>query len=391
MHYPGSVYLNDQTGNFENRTPVLKNILDSFQPDLLLVCELENNDGANQILNNALQTEDNRYNKANFTPNQSSTDTSLQQLVFYNQHLMTLVDQSVITTTIRDINHYNFQLNTNAEEIHLHVFVGHLKSSTGTDNVNARYEMVQQFTNYLQQIPANSYVIFGGDFNLYRSSESGYQEILDPTNAIVLVDPINSPGTWSGNASFQNIHTQSPLTTNSHFRTSGGSWEGITGGMDDRFDFLMISQNMTNNGSLHYVTDTYASYGNNGNCYNLDINNTDCTGIYSQELRNSLHNMSDHLPVVMKLESNYTLSIEQNQLQNFIQFTSSNVANNEIHIKLSDNFLQTKYQIINQLGQIIKEGEFQNTDLSISISDWNNGLYYIKTERNNQPLKFIKI
>jgi len=391
MHYPGTLYYDDATNTFVDRTPVLKGILDTFQPDLLMVCELESSVGSDLILQNALQTTDNRYNRANFITNQSSNDDSLQQLVFYNSQKLTLTFQDIINTYIRDINHYSFQLNT-GNTVYLEVFVAHLKSSTGSDNETKRLQMVQQFTNYLANLPTDRYVIFAGDFNLYNSSEIAYQEILDPTNPIVLVDPINSPGNWSNNSSYAAIHTQSPLTTNSQFQGAGGSWDGVTGGMDDRFDFMMVSQNMINGIGLKYVTDTYKAYGNNGNCFNLSINNPDCSGTYSQDLRNLIFNMSDHIPVVMELETPYSLNVNEFTSSSFVYFTSSNIENKQIELSVSENLLNTEYTIFNQLGQNVETSRFNQTNQNIDISTFSAGVYYLKIANTVHitPLKFIK-
>jgi hypothetical protein len=76
------------------------------------------------VLQTALATPDNRYNRANYAPNQSNPFDNLQQMVFYNEQKMSLVYQDIIYTDIRDINHYVFQLNAD-EVIMLDVFVTH--------------------------------------------------------------------------------------------------------------------------------------------------------------------------------------------------------------------------------------------------------------------------
>ena len=59
-----------------------------------------------------------------------------------------------------------------------------------------------------------------------------------------MADPINTPGSWNNNEDFRGVHTQSTRTSSSGF---GG---GAGGGLDDRFDFIMVSQN------LHYYSKT---------------------------------------------------------------------------------------------------------------------------------------
>ena len=390
MHFPSTTYYNESTGTFTDRTPVLKGIMDTYQPDILMVCELESSQGADQILQMALQTSDNRYNRANFAYNQSSWDNTLQQLVFYNSQKLTLVSQDIVNTTVRDINHYTFQLNNTL--IRLDVFVSHLKASTGISNEQKRLEMVQQLTNYFASIPSNSFVIFGGDFNLYTSDEPAYRELLDATNPIVLVDPINSPGYWTSNYEFETIHTQSPLTTNYHFQLASGGRDGATGGMDDRFDFILMSQNLINGPQLKYVPGSYKAYGNNGNCYNSYISNTNCSGIYPQNLRNLLVNMSDHLPVVMTLETPVTLDINQLTHKSQITFATANISSNEIILNVPSHFFGYYGEIFNQLGQKMGVYNLNQESLNIDISSYAQGIYYIKVknEDTQKPLKFIK-
>ena len=49
-----------------------------------------------------------------------------------------------------------------------------------------------------------------------------------------LFDPIDRIGNWHNNSSFSDVHTQSPRTAQ-----FGG---GASGGMDDRFDFILFSK-----------------------------------------------------------------------------------------------------------------------------------------------------
>src|SRR5690606_14313607 len=143
-----------------------------------------------------------------------------------------------------------------------------------------------------------SLVILAGHFNLYTASEPAYIGLLDPTNAIVMVDPIDRRGSWSNNVNFQDIHSQSTRISSGPFGAGAG------GGLDDRFDFIIMSKNMQTDPKLKYVPNTYKSFGNNGNCFDKSINDPTCSGAFSQGLRDNLYNMSDHLPIVMKMATN---------------------------------------------------------------------------------------
>jgi len=149
-----------------DRTPYLKNILDAIQPDILMVCELETEAGANTILNTALATADNRYAKGTFVVNTSgSYPGNLQQLVFYNSHKLILTNQTEVKTSLRDINLFTFKLKTvnmATNPLYLEVYVAHLKSSSSY--ASWRADMIQDFTSALGSIPSNHFVLIGGDF-----------------------------------------------------------------------------------------------------------------------------------------------------------------------------------------------------------------------------------
>ena len=64
------------------------------------------------------------------------------------------------------------------------------------------------------------------------------KKLLDPTNRIRLRDPINTPGDWNS-SSFQ---PKSVLTQST--RASSIFGDGAGGGLDDRFDFVLLSSDM---------------------------------------------------------------------------------------------------------------------------------------------------
>ena len=390
MHYPGSTYYNTATGNYESRAFVLKDILDEYQPDIFMVSELKNSAGANEILFQSLATEDDRYQMAEFQNNHSSGYTELQQLVYYNSKKLVLTDQSFIVTNIRDINQYSFIINTEPQ-INIEVFVAHLKASNGVENEYKRLYMVEEFTDYLETIPDDTYVMIGGDFNFYSAYELGYRELLDEENSIRLVDPINSFGAWHNNSDYTDIHTQSPLQSNWHFHSEFGGSEGVTGGLDDRFDFILISENMQDGDELTYVPDTYKAYGNNGNCFNGDITDSDCDGEYSEYTRTLLHNMSDHLPVVMELETGTSVVTSNTSLTYNLNLIGSNYVNESIQLNIGQNLIGKEIEIHNQLGQLVLKQELVSENQKISISHLNAGLYYFSCPQISlhSPLKFI--
>ncbi len=375
LHYPEVIE------NIDRRDD-LRYVLSDYNPDILMVCELETAAGADEIINYCLQTPDNRYAAASFTPNHSGS-YPLQQMLYYNTQKFELIAETYLRTYVRDINHYTLKLLTQTPDT-IDVYVAHLKASGGTTNENERLDMVNVMTNDLQNIPASHYVIFGGDFNLYNSDEPAYQEIIDNTNAIVLKDPINLLGNWHNNYDIRSYVTQSTHTDYSQ--------DYVSGGLDDRFDFLILSENLFNNSHLHYVNNSYKSYGNNGNCFNRAINSSDCSGTaYDTTLRNHLYTMSDHLPVVLTLESNQTLHVKEGISNLHCHIIGSNVVREQLRI-FTDILSNTKVTIYNNLGQAVINNENYQNEEYINVSSLKNGLYWIQVSYPNsvKTLKFVK-
>ena len=374
-----------------NRGLALKNILSEYNPDIFMACEIESLEGANIIRDVSFNSDNYEFERAPYSANQSS-DSPLQQVVYYRRNMFTLENFSTIVTNTRDINRYVLQLNTangTSDPVRIYIYVAHLKSSEGTANELERLDMVSRFTADLATIPENSFVLFSGDLNLYSATEPAYQELLDATNAIVMRDPINTPGDWHNNDTFAGVHTQSTRIS------SGAFGAGAGGGMDDRFDFILISENMISNPKLRYVENSYKSYGNNGNCYDMDVNDPFCAGVFGQELRNNLYSMSDHLPVVMQLQTNQEIVLGGTDFaitETGIKLKST-VVTNEITLlstqTLSPDF---RFAIYNTLGQKVLEwNENPSQEISVPISTLTNGVYYIKTNLpKTEPLKFLK-
>lgn len=377
-----------------NRIQELEIILNDYQPDLFMVCELNNEFGADTILN-TLQFINPNYQRAFFEFNTSddtiSDQNDLQNLIYYDGSKFILENQTIITTIYRDFNHYRLKINSiesDTNPIFIDVIVCHLKASSGTQNQALRFQMVQDLVTYLDTLPPDSNVVLAGDFNVYTSSEPAFQELIDfdNNNLIDFVDPANRIGSWHNNTNYVDVMTQSTRT-----QTGFG---GSTGGFDDRFDFIMTSENMVSNPEIKYIENSYKVYGNNSNvnCYNRAINSFDCSGPeYSFTIRNSLHNFSDHLPVTLELQTNQTLSTETFSTVKAIQFIGSNLIDKVLKLKLNPQAQLNTITINNSLGQTVKTISTKNTlYIEEDISLYASGIYYItSTDLQHKPLKFI--
>jgi len=371
-----------------DRKDDLKYILDSYKPDIFTVCELESEAASNVILNECLNHDDvDFYSAADFHLNESGYYTDLNQMLYYNHQKLDLMAQTYLQTSVRDINKYTLKVLTDDLEdssVYIEVYVAHLKSSSGDDNEEVRAEMVSVFTDDLKNVPADHYVIFTGDFNIYDSGEPAYVELLDSTNAIVMVDPIDTPGNWHNNSSYASIHTQS---THEY-----GDDLFIGGGLDDRFDFIIISENIKSEDTrLNYVEDSYHAYGNNGTCFNQAITSSDCDGgTYDTTLRYHLYNMSDHLPVVMEMQVEQELSVTEKYCQGNYVLSGENPVCHYLQIEGEGSFPVT-LKLYDVLGHQLALIKHYNKS-PIDISHLKSGVYFVNVSNKNysQLIKFVK-
>jgi hypothetical protein len=124
------------------------------------------------------------------------------------------------------------------------------------------------------------------DYNIRSSYEQSYQTLLASGNGQAF-DPINTPGTGHDSSSFKSVHSQAPATSPSGF---------IGGGVDDRFDFQLVTSEFLDGEGPSYLSGSCHTFGNNGT-HNLkgDISSGSSA---SPSVLAALETASDHLPVV---------------------------------------------------------------------------------------------
>jgi hypothetical protein len=180
-----------------------------------------------------------------------------------------------------------------------YIYNSHYKAGdTATDENRRQIEAnaIRNHTSYgANALGEGAHVVFAGDLNLYSSSEPAFQTLLAP-GAAQAFDPINQLGSWSSNPGFAAVHTQSPCLSNC---------VGTGGGMDDRFDFQLVTGELLDGEGLSYLGGSYHAFGNSGSTYNDDINDSSNRYIFNgvtshtkPEILDALHSVTDHLPVV---------------------------------------------------------------------------------------------
>ena len=303
--------------NGSNRIDTLKKVLSYYTPDILMLQELKSGGGLDQITTALNELSTDLYTSGTWVPQQSgSSSYLLQQNIIYNTMMFGLAEERVILTPTRDVNYFKLfirdeNLPMTNDTVFLHVYVTHLKSSQGTANEALRYQMAQEMRADINMLPANSYVLSGGDFNVYNSNEDAYQHLTETGLTNTLIDPIGMPGNWHS-SSFPNkeILTQSTRLTSLS--------DGAGGGLDDRFDFVLQSTELqAGNNELAYAGGTYKALGNNGTCYNTDLFNCSTANNVPDSILWALYYCSDHLPVVFTLISDIVLSVDESNSPKF--------------------------------------------------------------------------
>ena len=370
-----------------NRDQILSFLVEEMQPDLFMVCELESENGSNDILNVSLNFDTIRFEAAPYV-NNTSSGSNLQNQLYFDKNKFELVETSIVQTSLRDINRYRLKLRTE-EELFIEVFVAHLKASQGEDNEAIRLSMVEDLIDFLDTIDPTVPVIFAGDFNLYSSQEPAYQALLNTANPIPFIDPIDTPGDWNNNAAFEAVHTQSTRISNDEFDDFGAG-----GGLDSRFDFIVMSPTLFDaDEPIRYIEESYDAFGNNGNCYNMRIDDTDCDGFYDASIRALLYQMSDHLPVVAQLEADATFLPPLSLEDVGTIAAQKTLVSDYLELRLNNVPQVSVIHIYNNLGQKLKEVAVTGVNARISVSNLSNGIYFAVIEDEGvsiQPLKFIK-
>ncbi len=274
------------------RNPYFRTIMADANPDILVVEELNTLAGFNGFLSNVLNVTSNTYSSGTFI-NGADTDNG----IYYKTSKFQFISNTRIKTDLRDINEFKLVHLLSGDTVR--IYAAHLKASSGANNEAQRALEVDSLRKVTNALPAGSNFILCGDLNFYGSTGTAYQKLLDSTNTGFFIDPITMAGTWNQNiASYRIHHTQS--TRKTAFSYGGGS----NGGLDDRFDLILYSKAIAQNGGMTYVANSEIAYGNDGNHYNDSIMKQPNSAVPAS-VATALYYTSDHLPVIAHFQFQY--------------------------------------------------------------------------------------
>ena len=262
------------------RVPYFRTIMNSVNPDILVVCEMTSRQGVNSFLKSVMNYSSVTYDSGRFIDG-PDTDNA----IFFKKDKFNFISNTPIKTELRDIS--VFRISDKFFMDTLLILTVHLKANLADSLLRAAE--IDSLRKYTNSLPAGTNFIVAGDFNIYSSNESAYKKLIkdNPADDGNFTDPLVMTGVWN-NSSYAANHTQSTRT-----RSFGN---GATGGLDDRFDMILNSNAVKNSGGIKLIPGTYTAYGNDGNHYNDSINMVPNTAV-SQAIADALHYASDHLPV----------------------------------------------------------------------------------------------
>lgn len=371
----------ESTNNTQEKDACIRTILDYVRPDILTVNEF----GASQAILDDFIRHNLNINGVDYWKSDNIVNYANSNIInhiFYNSSKMELERHAVIRTSLRDIDAYELYFKTTGlaahDTVRLVCIVAHLKAGDGSTNEGTRRAMLNNAMYWVEENCPNDNVLIMGDFNMYSASESGYRLLTQTYENpdARFVDPlslVNGVGNWDNNYQFAQFHTQSTKSWVDYPDCPSG------GGMDSRFDIMMMSDEIYMGfNSLKYVNGSFHAVGNDGLHFNQSINNSYNNAVPAT-VADALYGASDHLPITMKLKLFANLDVDENVVTDFRVYP--NPAGDRLNVSVDG-----PYRISNILGQTLTTGRV-GID-GIDVSGLTSGIYFISVDGVTR--KFIK-
>lgn len=301
-------YCTSSNNNPLTKEAALREVIAYAQPDLLVCNEVGGATPAahEKILTDVLNTGGTtRWASTSYANNGFST---LVNGVYYDQTKLGVKREGTVSKSLTntdlvrvlDVVQFYYKdslLSNNPDTVFFTVVAAHLKAGSATTDLADRATATAALMQHLTQRVSDPNVLMGGDFNIYKSQEAAFQNLINHSVASErFYDPIGQLGTWANNPSYAPYHTQSTRNAN----TNGGCFSG--GGLDDRLDhWLMTSSVKDGLGKVAYVPGSFRIFGNDGMHFNQGIDEGTNYSVPAN-VRSALYTVSDHLPVMVELD-----------------------------------------------------------------------------------------
>ena len=354
----------------------INKVLKSIKPTILLTVELDGKDAVQQLLANAL---DSKYKAS--TEVSITWGTGNECAVFYLDSVVTYLGSSMISADTRPIGEFKFVTKTTNDTFY--VFGVHLKAYP--EETTRRLNSVNSLRNRTVKLkPTDNYVVVG-DFNIFTSTEPGFQRLIDQTSSGYFIDMLNLNGSWNSNPAFASASTYSPSS------------------LKTRLDMILISQGLKDNGGVDYVDNSFKIFGNDGNHFNKAVNSgSNAWFLNDASIGTALLTASDHLPIYADFAVGVPTGIEkyktlpenfellQNYPNPFNPETTISYKIAPLNLPKGETSVHVTLKVYDILGRdvvaLVNEMQpagFYNSQFSILNSQLATGLYFYQLKVGN--------
>jgi endonuclease/exonuclease/phosphatase family metal-dependent hydrolase len=301
-------YCTSSNNNPVAKEAALREVVQYLQPDLLVCNEVGGATPAahEKILTDVLNTGGTtRWASTSYANNGFST---LVNGVYYDQTKLGIKREGMVSKSVSNVDlvrvldvvqfyYKDSLLSVNPDTVFFTVVAAHLKAGSATTDLADRATATAALMQHLTQRVSDPNVLLGGDFNIYKSQEAAFQNLINHSVASErFYDPIGQLGTWTNNANYAPYHTQSTRNAN----TNNGCFSG--GGLDDRLDQWLVSSSVKDGlGKVAYVPGSFRVVGNDGMHFNQGIDEGTNYSVPAN-IRAALYTVSDHLPLLVELD-----------------------------------------------------------------------------------------
>lgn len=382
---------NSTNNGISNKIYYLKTLVNYTKPDIFAVNEIYYLFNYHDYLlsNVFILNGFNNYVRA------SVKGSFLTQQIFYNSNVFELVEENEVYAYPRNIFSYKFYYKSpdliNGDTVFFTYFNAHLKAGSNDDDHTDRKNAANNLMSFITTINTDNYIL-SGDLNLYNASDDAYQVLTNYSNTSLRFNDPVLVGEWHDNSQYATVHTQSTSYSGDGCKSSGG--------LDDRFDFILYSNSIKNGTSkMQYLQNSHTIIGQDGNHFNSGINYGGNTSVPANVLT-ALTNNSDHLPVSAKFVVFQTPALTND----FVIKKESIKLNNPVYSNLNITILDNRYLneeiyvvIYDIQGIEVYTSKLQSIKddftYSINVEFIPNGIYLINLRTESETIinsKFIK-
>lgn len=384
----------ETNNNTQRKDECIRTIVGHVRPDIFTVCEFGSRDDLqSDFLRHNLNIDGKTYWQSDKL--YYSSGSNICNTIFFDSRKIGLKRHVTLNTSPRLTDVYELYLKTKSlatgDTIKLVCIVAHPKAGQGYEA--SRRTLMQTAMDYVNQNYSTDNVLIMGDFNMYSADESGYKLLTQTySNPYArFIDPVASiggVGEWNNNSQYAAFHTQSTHSYSDECFSSGG--------LDDRFDFILMSDEIAfSYNHMRYVQGSYHAVGNDGRHFNQSIDQGTNTAVPS-DVAEALFDASDHLPVSMKIAVDAKLGVDDFDLPQYYASIAPNPALSfaNIHFQNPTEGL-IRFDVISLQGQrIITESAYFGQGLqnhTIDLNELASGFYLLRISNETRTLSTLKL